>query len=129
MCLAATVVDGLVLARSAFHHSMNYRSVIAHGTATVVTRQPELSRALDAVLDHVRPGRSGACRAPSAKELAATTVLALDLDEVSAKCRSGDPVDEPADLDAPYWAGVVPVRSVLGDPEPSADLNSARSAS
>jgi hypothetical protein len=122
VCLAVTVIDGIVLARSAFHHSMNYRSVVAHGVARLVTDPAERRHALDVVVDHVRSGRSAECRPPSTKELAATSVLVLDLNEVSAKCRTGDPVDEPEDLSGPWWAGVVPVGTVLGQPEPAADL-------
>jgi len=128
VCVAATVVDGLVLARSAFQHSMNYRSVVLHGTAHPVADAAERSRALDAVVDHVWPGRSAACRPPTAKELRATSVLAIDLLEASAKCRAGDPVDKPGDLDGPWWAGVVPVRAAYGDPEPAADLPPGRPA-
>jgi len=126
VCVTATVIDALVLARSAFHHSMNYRSVIVHGTARPVCDEAERSRALAAVVDHVWPGRSEACREPTPKELAATSVLALDLLEVSAKCRTGDPVDDPADLAGPWWAGLVPVTSGLGHPEPAADLRPGR---
>jgi hypothetical protein len=124
--VGATVVDGLVLARSAFHHSMNYRSVVVHGLARPVTDDSERTRALDAVVDHVWPGRSGDCRPPNGKERAATSVLALDLLDVSAKCRTGDPVDEPTDLDGPWWAGLVPVRTMFGDPEPAVDLRPGR---
>lgn len=122
VCVAATIVDGLVLARSAFHHSMNYRSVIVHGPARPVTDAAERSCALDAVVEHVWPGRSGGCRPPSGKELAATTVLALDLLEVSAKVRRGDVADEPADMDGPWWAGIVPVAMHYGEPVPAHDL-------
>ncbi len=128
VCVAATVIDGLVLARSAFQHSMNYRSVVLHGTARAVEDDDERSRALDAVVNHVWPGRSEACRAPSAKELRATSVLAIDLLEVSAKCRAGDPVDKPEDLNGPWWAGVVPVRDAYGDPQPAANLAPGRPA-
>lgn len=128
VCVAATVVDGLVLARSAFQHSMNYRSVVLHGTAHLVANDAERSRALEAVVNHVWPGRSSACRGPSAKELRATSVLAVDLLEVSAKCRTGDPVDKPEDLNGPWWAGVVPVRNAYGDPKPSANLGPDRPA-
>lgn len=128
VCVAATVVDGLVLARSAFQHSMNYRSVVLHGTAHPVVDAAERSRALDAVVDHVWPGRSTACRPPTPKELAATSVLAVDLLEVSAKCRAGDPVDKPGDLDGPWWAGVVAVQTTYGDPEPAANLPPGRPA-
>jgi nitroimidazol reductase NimA-like FMN-containing flavoprotein (pyridoxamine 5'-phosphate oxidase superfamily) len=120
--VAVTVVDGLVLARSAFHHSMNYRSVVVHGTARPVTDDAERAVAMDAVVDHIWPGRTSACRPPTPKEYAATSVLALDLLEVSAKIRSGDAVDEPEDGDGPWWAGVVPVRTTYGEPEPAGDL-------
>ncbi|MDP9239305.1 MAG: pyridoxamine 5'-phosphate oxidase family protein [Actinomycetota bacterium] len=122
VCVAATIVDGLVLARSAFHHSMNYRSVVVHGVARPVTDAAERSIALDALVDHVWPGRSGGCRAPSRKELAATTVLALDLLEVSAKVRTGDVADEPEDMDGPWWAGIVPVAVAYGEPVAAGDL-------
>lgn len=126
VCVAATVIDGLVLARSAFQHSMNYRSVILHGTARAVEDDAERSHALTAVVNHVWPRRSEACRAPTAKELRATSVLAIDLREVSAKCRTGDPVDKPDDLNGPWWAGVVPVHDAYGDPEPAANLAPGR---
>ncbi|MDQ2761040.1 MAG: pyridoxamine 5'-phosphate oxidase family protein [Actinomycetota bacterium] len=128
VCVAATVVDGLVPARSAFQHSMNYRSVVLHGTAHLVADDAERARALEAVVDHVWPGRSRACRAPSAEELRATSVLAVGLLEVSAKCRAGDPVDKPEDLNGSWWAGVVPVHDTYGDPEPAANLGPDRPA-
>ncbi len=118
VCVTVTLVDGLVIARSAFDHSMNYRSVVAHGVARLVTDPDEKRAALDALVDHVAAGRSGDCRPPSAKELAATSVLALPLDEVSAKVRTGPAGDDPVNGDAPYWAGVVPLRTVAGAPEP-----------
>lgn len=122
VCVAVTIVDGLVLARSAFHHSMNYRSVVVHGMARPVTDDAERTRALDAVVEHVWAGRTDDCRPPNRKERAATSLLALDLRDVSAKVRTGDPVDEPEDMDGPWWAGVVPVRVTLGEPEPAGDL-------
>lgn len=126
VCVAVTIVDGLVLARSAFHHSMNYRSVIVHGMAQPVTDDAERTRALDAVVEHVWPGRIDGCRPPNRKERAATSLLALDLREVSAKVRTGDPVDEPEDMDGPWWAGVVPIRQTLGEPLPTGDLGPGR---
>jgi len=128
VCVAVTVIDALVLARSAFRHSINYRSVIVHGTARTVTDEAERTQALAAVVHHVWPGRSETCRPPSGKELDATSVLALDLLEVSAKCRTGDPVDDPGDLNGPWWAGLVPVISGLGHAEPAADLRPGRPA-
>ncbi|MFI7009266.1 pyridoxamine 5'-phosphate oxidase family protein [Streptomyces sp. NPDC050145] len=122
VCLTVTHVDGLVLARSAFHHSINYRSVVVHGTAHQVTDPDEKRLALDALVDHVVPGRSADSRPANAKELAATAVLRLDLAEVSAKLRTGGPNDEPEDLELPYWTGVVPVQRTHGALVPSDDL-------
>jgi nitroimidazol reductase NimA-like FMN-containing flavoprotein (pyridoxamine 5'-phosphate oxidase superfamily) len=123
VCLTVTRVDGLVLARSAFHHSLNYRSVVVHGTAHQVTDPEEVRTALDALVDQVVPGRSRDARPANAKELAATAVLRLDLSEVSAKVRTGGPNDDPEDLGLPHWTGVVPVRRGYGTPEPAADLD------
>ncbi|MEU6846891.1 pyridoxamine 5'-phosphate oxidase family protein [Streptomyces sp. NPDC046716] len=122
VCLTVTHVDGLVLARSAFHHSINYRSVVIHGTAHQVTDADEKRRALDALVDHVVPGRAADSRPANAKELAATAVLSLDLAEVSAKVRSGGPNDEPEDMDLPHWSGVVPLQKGYGALVPSSDL-------
>ncbi|MFF5370395.1 pyridoxamine 5'-phosphate oxidase family protein [Streptomyces sp. NPDC013187] len=116
VCLTVTHVDGLVLARSAFHHSINYRSVVVHGVAHDVTDPEEKRQALDALVDHVVPGRSADSRPANKKELAATAVIRLDLDEVSAKLRTGGVNDEPEDLALPHWAGVVPVRRTYGTP-------------
>ncbi|MFE4050341.1 pyridoxamine 5'-phosphate oxidase family protein [Streptomyces sp. YIM B13518] len=120
VCLTVTHVDGLVLARSAFHHSINYRSVVVHGTAYDVTDPEEKRQALDALVDHVVPGRAADSRPADKKELAATAVIRLDLDEVSAKLRTGGVNDEPEDLSLPHWAGVVPLRkgydAPLADP-------------
>jgi nitroimidazol reductase NimA-like FMN-containing flavoprotein (pyridoxamine 5'-phosphate oxidase superfamily) len=125
VCLTVTHVDGLVLARSAFHHSINYRSVLVHGIAHQVTDPDERSRALDAIVEQVVPGRSADSRRANAKELSATAVVRLDLEEVSAKLRTGGPNDEPEDLQLPYWSGVVPVARAYGDPIASADLDPA----
>ncbi|POX36148.1 hypothetical protein C3486_35095 [Streptomyces sp. Ru73] len=122
VCVTVTHVDGLVLARSAFHHSINYRSVVIHGTAHQVTDPEEKTAALDALVDHVLPGRAADSRPGNAKELAATAVIRLDLTEVSAKMRTGGPNDEPEDLSLPHWSGVVPVTPVYGAPIPSDDL-------
>ncbi|MEW2809330.1 pyridoxamine 5'-phosphate oxidase family protein [Streptomyces massasporeus] len=116
VCLTVTHVDGLVLARSAFHHSINYRSVVVHGVAHEVTDPEEKRQALDALVDHVVPGRSTDSRPANKKELAATAVIRLDLEEVSAKLRTGGVNDEPEDLALPHWAGVVPVRRTYGTP-------------
>ncbi|MFE1236207.1 pyridoxamine 5'-phosphate oxidase family protein [Streptomyces tendae] len=116
VCLTVTHVDALVLARSAFHHSINYRSVVVHGTAYEVTDPEERRTALDALVDHVVPGRSRDSRPANKKELAATAVIRLDLDEVSAKLRTGGVNDEPEDLALPHWAGLVPLRKGYGAP-------------
>ncbi|WP_405911839.1 pyridoxamine 5'-phosphate oxidase family protein [Streptomyces sp. NBC_00963] len=125
VCLTVTHVDGLVLARSAFHHSINYRSVVVHGTARQVTGADERRTALDAIVEQAVPGRSHDSRPANAKELAATAVVRLDLDEVSAKVRAGGPNDEPEDLSLPYWSGVVPLTRGYGAPVPSDDLDPA----
>lgn len=122
VCVTVTRLDGLVLARSAFHHSLNYRSVLVHGTAHRVTDPDETAEALDALVDGVVPGRAADSRPADAKELAATAVLRLDLSEVSAKIREGDPVDDPEDMALPYWSGVVPVGRTYGTPVPARDL-------
>lgn len=125
VCVTVTLVDGLVLARSAMHHSVNFRSVVVLGDARVVDDPAEKSRALSCLLDHIAPGRSADCRAPDARELAATGVLALDLVEVSAKVRSAPPADDPQDLPLPHWAGVVPLSLTAGSPVPADDLDPA----
>jgi nitroimidazol reductase NimA-like FMN-containing flavoprotein (pyridoxamine 5'-phosphate oxidase superfamily) len=119
VCLTVTHVDGLVLAKSAFHHSVNYRSVVVHGTAYQVTDPQERELALDAIVDQAVPGRSADVRRPNAKELASTAVVRLDLREVSAKVRAGGPNEEPEDVALPHWSGVVPVRTAYGTPEPA----------
>ncbi|MGW0564836.1 pyridoxamine 5'-phosphate oxidase family protein [Streptomyces sp. NPDC003016] len=125
VCLTVTHVDGLVLARSAFHHSINYRSVVVHGIAHAVVDEEERRTALDALVDHVVPGRSYDSRPADAKELAATAVIRLDLEEVSAKVRTGGPGDEPEDASLPHWAGVVPLVRGHGAPIPADDLDPA----
>jgi hypothetical protein len=112
------LVDGLVLSRSAFHHSVNYRSLVLMGRAEVVDDVDERDRALRAVVDHTVAGRSDECRGPSPSELRSTRVLALPIVEASAKVRTGPPIEEAADLALPYWGGVVPVETVLGTPVP-----------
>ncbi|WP_406433326.1 pyridoxamine 5'-phosphate oxidase family protein [Streptomyces sp. NBC_00631] len=122
VCVTVTHVDGLVLARSAFHHSVNYRSVVVHGIAHQVTDPEEKYRALDALVDHVVPGRAADSRPANKKELAATAVIRLDLNEVSAKTRAGGANDEPEDLDLPHWAGVLPLRKGYDAPIANGDL-------
>jgi nitroimidazol reductase NimA-like FMN-containing flavoprotein (pyridoxamine 5'-phosphate oxidase superfamily) len=122
VCLTVTHVDALVLARSGFHHSINYRSVVVHGTAHDVTDPEEKLRALDALVDQVVPGRSRDSRPANRKELAATAVLRLDLNEVSAKARTGGVNDEPEDYALPHWAGVVPLRKGYESPVPDPRL-------
>ena len=125
VCITATLVDGLVLARAAMHHSVNFRSVVVMGPARVVDDPAEKTRALSCLLDHIAAGRAADCRAPNARELAATGVLALDLVEVSAKVRTGAPVDDPEDVALPHWAGVLPVSLTVGAPVPAGDLDPA----
>ncbi|SCK58656.1 pyridoxamine 5'-phosphate oxidase family protein [Streptomyces sp. WMMB 322] len=122
VCLTVTRLDGLVLARSAFHHSLNYRSVMVHGTAYRVPEGDELTAALDALVDGVVPGRAADSRRADARELAATAVLRLDLAEVSVKVRQGGPSDDAEDVALPHWSGVVPVSRVYGTPVPAEDL-------
>jgi nitroimidazol reductase NimA-like FMN-containing flavoprotein (pyridoxamine 5'-phosphate oxidase superfamily) len=121
-CLTVTLTDGLVLARSVFHHSVNYRSVVVLGTATPVEGPTERERALQAFTERLVPGRWGEVRAPNAQELKATRVLALPLDESSAKVRTGPPADEPEDYALPAWAGVIPLHTAAGAPLPDPRL-------
>jgi uncharacterized protein len=116
VCVTVTLLDGLVLARSAFHHSMNYRSVMAIGRTRPVTDPAQKDAALRALVDHIVPGRSAAVRGADRRELAATAVLALPLDEVSAKVRTGPPIDDEPDYALPIWAGVLPLRQVADPP-------------
>ncbi|MFE0460537.1 pyridoxamine 5'-phosphate oxidase family protein [Kitasatospora sp. NPDC058965] len=118
VCVTVTQVDALVLTKSAFNHSVNFRSVVAHGVAEQVTDPQELAVALDALVDQAVPGRAADCRPANPKELAATAVVRLVLDEVSAKTRADGADDDPADADLPYWSGVVPVRTVHDAPVP-----------
>ena len=108
-CFSVTHIDGLVLARSAFHHSANYRSVVLHGRARAVVEDEEKYSILEELVERVIPGRTADARKPSAKELAATAVVALPLDEAAAKLRTGGPIDNAGDLNLPIWAGVVPL--------------------
>jgi nitroimidazol reductase NimA-like FMN-containing flavoprotein (pyridoxamine 5'-phosphate oxidase superfamily) len=115
ICVTVTIVDGFVLARSVFHHSMNYRSVVALGKARMVTDPEEKRAALRCFTNHIVAGRWEEARQPNDQELKATSVLALPLEEVSAKVRIGPPVDDEEDYSMPIWAGVVPIRAQVGE--------------
>ncbi|HYR83332.1 MAG TPA: pyridoxamine 5'-phosphate oxidase family protein [Terriglobia bacterium] len=122
VCVTVTLVDGLVLARSAFHHSINYRSVVILGTATPVTDASEKMAALRAFTEHIVPGRWAEVREPDERELKQTTVLSLPLTEVSAKVRTGPPKDDEADYALPVWAGELPLHVLAGMPRPDSRM-------
>ena len=124
VCVTVTLVDGLVLARSAFHHSMNYRSVVLFGTATLVESSEEKTAALRAILEQIVPGRWDEVRWPTDQELKATKVLALPISEASAKIRTGPPVDDDEDYALKVWAGILPFRVHPETPLPDPRLNS-----
>jgi nitroimidazol reductase NimA-like FMN-containing flavoprotein (pyridoxamine 5'-phosphate oxidase superfamily) len=115
-CVTATLIDGLVLARSAFHHSMNYRSVMVFGRATRVEDEDEKRHALEALVEHVVCGRGAEARPPTTEELRTTLVLRLPISEASAKIRSGGPIDDDDDMTIGVWAGVLPCAITFGDP-------------
>jgi uncharacterized protein len=117
VCVTVTLIDGLVLARSAFHHSMNYRSVVVFGRAELIEDETEKNNALRALSEHIVRGRWDEIRLPNEKELKATKVLRLPIEEASAKVRTGNPVDDEADYDLEVWAGVLPLKIVAGQPE------------
>jgi nitroimidazol reductase NimA-like FMN-containing flavoprotein (pyridoxamine 5'-phosphate oxidase superfamily) len=122
-CVTVTLGDELVLARAAQHHSLNYRSAMIFGTAREVTDAEEKQRALRAVVEHIAPGRPDEIRGPNETELRSTKVLAIEIQEASAKVRTGPPIDEEADLELPHWAGRLPLRQEAGEPIPAPDLN------
>ena len=122
VCVTITLLDGLVCARAVFHHSMNYRSAVIFGTARLVDSPEEKLAALEAVTNHLVPGRWDYARAPSRKELAATIVIALPLAEASVKVRAGGPSDDPEDYDSGVWAGVLPTALSFGPAEPDPAL-------
>jgi uncharacterized protein len=122
VCVTVTLLDGLVLARSAFHHSMNYRSVVVLGKAQFVTDPEEKSAALRCFTNHVIAGRWEQVRQPTGQEMKATSVLVLALNEVSAKVRTGPPIDDEEDYTLPVWAGVVPLKPHFGEPIPDSRL-------
>ena len=124
LCVTVTIVDALVLARSAFHHSMNYRSAVILGEARPVVERSEKLAASEAIAEHIWSGRWGDTRQPNELELRKTAFAALDLEEVSAKTRTGPPKDEPADLELEQWAGIVPVRTTTGAPQADPQLSS-----
>jgi nitroimidazol reductase NimA-like FMN-containing flavoprotein (pyridoxamine 5'-phosphate oxidase superfamily) len=122
VCVTVTNLDGLVCARSVFHHSMNYRSAMVFGTTRLVNDESEHLLALRIITEHLTPGQWDYARRPTKKELAATSVLALPLDEASVKIRTGGPSDDEEDYATDIWAGVVPVSVVFGEPVPDAAL-------
>jgi len=126
VCVTVTLIDALVLARSAFHHSMNYRSVVVLGTAIEVTDPVHKRRAFDALIEHVVRGRSAQIRGANEQELRATTVLCLPIAEASAKIRTGQPIDDEEDYAVPCWAGLVPVSlqagAAIADPKLAAGI-------
>jgi nitroimidazol reductase NimA-like FMN-containing flavoprotein (pyridoxamine 5'-phosphate oxidase superfamily) len=123
-CVTVTLVDGLVLARSTFHHSINYRSVVLFGTGQLVDDPDDKARVLDALVEHLVPGRTADARAATPEELRATLVVRLPIVEASAKVRTGGPIDDDDDLDLPVWAGVIPLGLHVGAPENAPELPS-----
>ncbi len=117
VCVTFTLLDALVVARSHFHHSMNYRSVVLLGTATRIRDVDDARRALERIVDHVIPGRSAEARPPTAAEIKQTAVLELPISEASAKARTGPPIEEPEDLGTGAWGGLVPVTTTFGPPQ------------
>lgn len=116
--MTVTLLDGLVLARSAFHHSMNYRSVVILGPLEEVIDPDERNKVLDAIVEHIIPGRLAEARRPNRKELKATIVVKIQISEASAKIRTGPPGDDDEDYDLPVWAGVIPLSLQPGKPIP-----------
>ena len=122
ICVVATVIDELVLARTSPHHSMNYRSAVVYGRAREVTEPDELRAAARAITRHVLPGRENDAAEPGDKDWRETLILAMPIEEASAKVRTGPPQDDEADMGLDVWAGTLPLRTVLGQPTPSPDL-------
>jgi nitroimidazol reductase NimA-like FMN-containing flavoprotein (pyridoxamine 5'-phosphate oxidase superfamily) len=123
VCVTTTLVDGLVLARSAFHHSVNYRSVVVFGTATLVEPGDETVKVLELFTEKLVPGRWADVRPPTRQELKGTKVLSVALDEASAKVRTGPPIDDDEDYDLPVWAGVLPLATEVAEPQPDPRLD------
>lgn len=121
LSIGVTHVDGIVVARSGFHSSANYRSVVIHGLGTLLSGEEHFD-ALNVIVDWLIPGRAGDIRRPTEAELRQTSVMAVNLDEVSAKVRTGGPKDDPADLESNTWAGVIPMWLATGEPLPADDL-------
>jgi uncharacterized protein len=128
VCLTVTLLDGVVLARSAFFSSMNYRSVVVLGHATEVTDPDEKRRGFEAIVEHMAQGRWEDCRWPSAKEARVTTIVRMEIEEFSGKTRTGPPNDPVRDHDLPHWAGVIPLGLTPAPPEDSPDLKPGRTA-
>lgn len=128
VCVTVTLIDGLVLARSAFHHSVNYRSVVIFGKAEIIEDESEKNEALYAFSEHIVPERWNEVREPTSLELKATTVLRLPIEEASAKIRSGDPADDAEDYEMDVWAGVVPLKIKAGEPIDDSKLKEGISA-
>ena len=124
VCVVATLLDGLVMARSAFHHSMNYRSVVIFGRARLIEDEDDRELAMRAITEHIAPGRWDDARRPNRNEDKATMLVEIPLLEASVKTRTGPPEDDEADMDLGVWAGVIPVATSFGDPIPSPDLSS-----
>ena len=125
ICVTVTLIDAMVLARSAFHHSMNYRSAVILGQAVPIIKESEKAQALDALVDHLIPGRSQTSRPGSKQELKATHVMALEINEASAKIRTGPPKDDKEDMQTDFWAGIIPMATTYGAPESAADLKNS----
>jgi nitroimidazol reductase NimA-like FMN-containing flavoprotein (pyridoxamine 5'-phosphate oxidase superfamily) len=123
VCIALTLMDGLVLARSVFHHSMNYRSVVLFGKGKLFENKVKKLEALKAITEHLIPGRWEDARKPNEKELKATTVVSIDIDEASAKIRTGPPIDDEEDYNLPVWAGVIPILQKFDSPVNDPKLN------
>ena len=130
VCLTVTLLEGLVMARSGFHHSVNYRSVMAYGQARKIEQPDEKQAAVEAYIERLYPGRNAGLRPINRQELKATTVLGMAIEEASAKVRTGPPVDDDPDYDLPIWAGVIPVRQIVGAavPDPRLKNGTARPA-
>lgn len=123
VCISVSLIDGIVLARSAFHHSVNYRSVIIFARPEKIINEEEKNEALKTIFDHIIPGRWEDVRKPNKKELDATSVFSFKVDEASAKIRSGQAVDDKEDLNLNVWAGVLPLKTIPGEPAINDDLN------